>query len=105
MTSVSVDQSGVFTPLAASLASDDVVDVASIENFGALDAFVGRDRVVLRAASCSDGRVFGRIRDHRYNLPLAKQPGHDPQMHRAPQSSLWRQRRRRHRSLTTPPGA
>lgn len=65
MTSVSVDQSGVFTPLAASLASDDVVDVASIENFGALDAFVGRDRVVLRAASCSDGRVFGLARQLR----------------------------------------
>ena len=33
MTSVSVDQSGVFTPLAAPLACDNVVDVADIENF------------------------------------------------------------------------
>ena len=65
MTSVSVDQSGAFTPLAAPLASDDVVDVADIESFGALDALVGRDRVVCRAASCSDGRVFGLARQLR----------------------------------------
>jgi uncharacterized protein (DUF934 family) len=65
MTSVSVDQSGVFTPLAASLACDDVVDVADIESFAALDAFVSRDRVVLKAASCSDGRVFGLARQLR----------------------------------------
>ena len=65
MTCVSVDQLGVFTPLAAPLACDDVVDVADIENFGALDAFVSRDRVVFRAASCSDGRVFGLARQLR----------------------------------------
>ena len=65
MTSVSVDQSGAFTPVAAPLASDDVVDVVSIESFGALDALVGRDRIVLRAASCSDGRVFGLARQLR----------------------------------------
>ena len=61
-TSVSVDQSGAFTPVAAPLACDDVVDVVSIESFAALDALVGRDRIVLRAASCSDGRVFGLTR-------------------------------------------
>ena len=65
MTSVSVDQSGAFTPVAAPLASDDVVDVVSIESFAALDALVGRDRIVLRAASCSDGRVFGLARQLR----------------------------------------
>ena len=65
MISISVDQSGVFTPLAAPLACDDVVDVADIESFAALDAFVSRDRVVLRAASCSDGRVFGLARQLR----------------------------------------
>ena len=65
MTSVSVDQSGVFRPLAAPLVCNDVVDVADIENFAALDVFVSRDRVVLRAASCSDGRVFGLARQLR----------------------------------------
>ena len=65
MTSVSVDQSGVFTPLASPLASDDVVDVADIDSFAALDVFVSRDRVVLKAASCSDGRVFGLARQLR----------------------------------------
>ena len=65
MTSVSVDQSGAFTPLAAPLVCNDVVDVADIENFAALDVFVRRDRVVLRAASCSDGRVFGLARQLR----------------------------------------
>ena len=65
MTSVSVDQSGAFTPMTAPLASDDVVDVADIESFAALDALVSRDRVVLRAASCSDGRVFGVARQLR----------------------------------------
>jgi len=65
MTSVSVDQSGVFTPLSAPLAPDDVVDVADIESFAALDAFVSRDRVILRAVSCSDGRVFGLARQLR----------------------------------------
>ena len=65
MTSVSVDQSGAFTPLAVPLASDDVVDVADIESFGGLDVLVSRDRVVLRAASCSDGRVFGLARQLR----------------------------------------
>ena len=62
---VSIDQSGAFTPLAAPLASGEVVDVADIESFAALDAFVSRDRVVLRAASCSDGRVFGLARQLR----------------------------------------
>ena len=65
MTSVIVDQSGVFTPLAAPLVCNDVVDVADIERFAALDVLVGRDRVVLRAASCSDGRVFGVARQLR----------------------------------------
>ena len=65
MTSVSVDQSGAFTPMAAPLASDDVVDVADIESFGALETLVGRDRVVLKAASCSDGRVFGLAKQLR----------------------------------------
>ena len=65
MTFVSVDQSGAFTPLGAPLASDDVVDVADIDSFGALETLVGRDRVVLRAASCSDGRVFGLARQLR----------------------------------------
>ena len=65
MTSVSVDQSGAFTPMAAPLASDDVIDVADIESFAALDALVSRDRVVLKAASCSDGRVFGVARQLR----------------------------------------
>lgn len=65
MTSVSVDQSGAFTPLALPVACDDVVDVADIESFAALDGLVGRDRVILRAASCSDGRVFGLARQLR----------------------------------------
>ena len=65
MTSVSVDQSGAFTPLAVPVACDDFVDVADIESFEALDALVGRDRVVLRAASCSDGRVFVLARQLR----------------------------------------
>ena len=65
MTPVSVDQSGVFTALAAPFSSDDVVDVAHIGSFGALDALVSRDRGVLRAASCSDGRVFGLARQLR----------------------------------------
>ena len=65
MTFVSVDQSGAFTPLAVPVACDDVVDVADIESFVALDALVGRDRVILRAASCSDGRVFGLARQLR----------------------------------------
>ena len=65
MTSVSVDQSGAFAPMAAPLASDDVIDVANIESFAALDALVSRDRVVLKAASCSDGRVFGLARQLR----------------------------------------
>ena len=65
MTFVSVDQSGAFTPLAAPLASDDVVDVADIDSFAALDPLVARDRIVLRAESCSDGRVFGLARQLR----------------------------------------
>ena len=65
MTFVSVDQSGAFTPVETPFVSDDVVDVADIESFGALETLVGRDRVVLRAASCSDGRVFGLARQLR----------------------------------------
>ena len=65
MTFVSVDQSGAFTPLAAPLASDDVVDVADIDSFAALDPLAARDRIVLRTESCSDGRVFGLARQLR----------------------------------------
>ena len=65
MKSVSVDRSGAFTPVVVPLASDDVVDIADIEGFAALDALVSLDRVVLRAASCSDGRVFGVARQLR----------------------------------------
>ena len=56
---VSIDQSGVFTPLETPLASDDYVDVGDIESFQALDQFVDHKRVVLKVAGCGDGRVFG----------------------------------------------
>lgn len=65
MTSVRVDHSAAFTLLFAALTCDDVINVADIESFAALDAFVGRDRIVLTAASCGDGRVFGLARQPR----------------------------------------
>ena len=46
MTSVSVDQSGAFAPLAAPLVCDDVVEVGDTESPRALDILVARDRVV-----------------------------------------------------------
>ena len=65
MTSVSVDHSGAFTSVFVTLTCHDVVDVADIGNFAVLDAFVGCDRFVLRAVSCSDGRVFSLARQLR----------------------------------------
>ena len=65
MTSVSVDHSGAFTPLFVTLTCDDVVDVADIEKFAALDACLGRDRIVLPAATCIDGRILSLARQLR----------------------------------------
>ena len=46
MTSVSVDQSGAFAPVAPPLVCDDVVEVGDTESPRALDILVARDRVV-----------------------------------------------------------
>ena len=65
MSFVSINRLGVFTPQRVQTPPHAVIDAGDVKGFHELDRVVGKEEVVLKAAVCSDGRVFSLARQLR----------------------------------------